>query len=426
MEDMQQVSLSSLYSGVRNRTQSLVAELGAEDMLVQTMADVSPTKWHLAHTTWFWETFLLREHLPGYKEFSSEYNYLFNSYYNGIGDRHDRPERGFLSRPPLGEVLGYRAHVDAAMMRLLGANQDLKNAALAPLIQLGLAHEEQHQELILTDIKHVLSRHPFAPAAFQAQTSRAVAQSGPPGWVAFDGGIVEIGAEAGGFHFDNEGPRHKAILTPFALADRLATNRDYADFIADGGYGTATLWLSDGWARVQAEGWTAPLYWREGAAGWEEFTLHGQQTLDPDGPVIHLSYYEASAFAEWSGARLPDEREWEHAATTGARACDGRFVDPGLSAHPGVTPQSASAAGGLRQMFGDAWEWTRSAYSPYPRYRPAPGAVGEYNGKFMCGQFVLRGGSCATARDHVRSTYRNFFPPEARWQFSGVRLARDI
>ena len=426
MEDMQQVSLSSLYSGVRNRTLSLVAELGAEDMLVQTMADVSPTKWHLAHTTWFWETFLLREHLPGYKEFSCEYNYLFNSYYNGIGDRHDRPERGFLSRPPLGEVLGYRAHVDAAMMRLLGANQDLKNAALAPLIQLGLAHEEQHQELILTDIKHVLSRHPFAPAAFQAQTSRAVAQSGPPGWVAFDGGIVEIGAEAGGFHFDNEGPRHKAILTPFALADRLATNRDYADFIADGGYGTATLWLSDGWARVQAEGWTAPLYWREGAAGWEEFTLHGQQTLDPDGPVIHLSYYEASAFAEWSGARLPDEREWEHAATTGARACDGRFVDPGLSAHPGVTPQSASAAGGLRQMFGDAWEWTRSAYSPYPRYRPAPGAVGEYNGKFMCGQFVLRGGSCATARDHVRSTYRNFFPPEARWQFSGVRLARDI
>lgn len=426
MEDMQQVSLSSLYSGVRNRTQSLVAELGAEDMLVQTMADVSPTKWHLAHTTWFWETFLLREHLPGYKEFSCEYNYLFNSYYNGIGDRHDRPERGFLSRPPLGEVLDYRAHVDAAMMRLLGANQDLKNAALAPLIQLGLAHEEQHQELILTDIKHVLSRHPFAPAAFQAQTSRAVTQSGPPGWVAFDGGIVEIGAEAGGFHFDNEGPRHKAILTPFALADRLATNRDYADFIADGGYGTATLWLSDGWARVQAEGWTAPLYWREGAAGWEEFTLHGQQTLDPDGPVIHLSYYEASAFAEWSGARLPDEREWEHAATTGARACDGRFVDPGLSAHPGVTPQSASAAGGLRQMFGDAWEWTRSAYSPYPRYRPAPGAVGEYNGKFMCGQFVLRGGSCATARDHVRSTYRNFFPPEARWQFSGVRLARDI
>ncbi|MFY0637792.1 ergothioneine biosynthesis protein EgtB [Maricaulis maris] len=426
MEDMRQVSLSSLYSGVRNRTQSLVAGLSAEDMLVQTMADVSPTKWHLAHTTWFWETFLLREYCPGYEEFSCEYNYLFNSYYNGIGARHDRPERGFLSRPPLAEVLDYRAHVDAAMMRLLGANQDIKNAALAPLIQLGLAHEEQHQELILTDIKHVLSRHPFAPAAFRAQSSRAVTPSGPPGWVEFDGGVVEIGAEAGGFHFDNEGPRHKAILTPFALADRLATNRDYADFIADGGYGTATLWLSDGWARVQAEGWAAPLYWREGAAGWEEFTLHGQQTLDPDAPVIHLSYYEASAFAEWSGARLPDEREWEHAATTGARACDGRFVDPGLSAHPGVTPQSAAAAGGLRQMFGDAWEWTRSAYSPYPRYRPAAGAVGEYNGKFMCGQFVLRGGSCATAPDHVRSTYRNFFPPEARWQFSGVRLARDI
>jgi len=426
MEDMRPVSLSSLYSGVRDRTQSLVAGLSAEDMLVQTMADVSPTKWHLAHTTWFWETFLLREHLPGYVEFSSEYNYLFNSYYDGIGDRHARPERGFLSRPPHEDVLSYRAHVDAAMTRLLSIDQDIENAALAPLIQLGLAHEEQHQELILTDIKHVLSRHPFAPAAFPAPTSGAGTRAGAPGWVGFDGGVVEIGAREEGFHFDNEGPRHQTILTPFALADRLATNRDYAAFIADGGYDTAALWLSDGWARVLAEGWRAPLYWREGEAGWEELTLHGQYPLEPDAPVIHLSYYEASAFAEWSGARLPDEREWEHAAMTVSRTRDGRFAEPGRSAHPGVTPEVQAGAGGLRQMFGDAWEWTRSAYSPYPRYRPAAGAVGEYNGKFMCGQFVLRGGSCATAPDHIRPTYRNFFPPEARWQFSGVRLARDV
>ncbi len=426
MEDMRPVSLLSLYSGVRERTQSLVAGLSAEDMLVQTMADVSPTKWHLAHTTWFWETFLLRDNLAGYQEFSSEYNYLFNSYYDGIGDRHDRAERGVLSRPSLDDVLAYRAHVDAGMTCLLGVDQDIEKTSLGSLVQLGLAHEEQHQELILTDIKHVLSRHPFAPAAFPALPARAAPGSGAPGWVEFDGGIVEIGAEAAGFHFDNEGPRHQAILTPFALADRLATNRDYADFIADGGYDTATLWLSDGWAHLQSNGWRAPLYWREGETGWDEFTLHGQHPLDPDGPVIHLSYYEASAFAEWSGARLPDEGEWEFAALTAARACDGRFAEPGLSAHPGVTPASKSSVSGLRQMYGDAWEWTRSAYSAYPRYRPAEGAVGEYNGKFMCGQFVLRGGSCATAPDHVRPTYRNFFPPEARWQFSGVRLARDI
>ncbi|WP_291842247.1 ergothioneine biosynthesis protein EgtB [Maricaulis sp.] len=425
MDDMRQVSLLTRYTAVRDRTQSLVAGLSAEDMLVQTMPDVSPTKWHLAHTTWFWETFLLRENLEGYQEFSPEFNYLFNSYYDGIGERHPRPERGFLSRPSLSEVMDYRAHTDAAMARLLAVDQDSKNARLEPLIQLGLAHEEQHQELMLTDIKHVLSRHPFAPAAYAGGDAGEAAPVGEPGWVGFDGGEVAIGIEAGGFHFDNEGPPHKTILTPYALADRLATNRDYGDFIADGGYTTPSLWLSDGWARVRSEGWSAPLYWRRSETRWEEFTLHGQQPVTPDAPVIHLSYYEASAFAEWSGARLPGEAEWEHAARK-CRGADGRFAQAGISAHPSAASPPGSGPTRLRQMFGDAWEWTRSDYCAYPRYRPAAGAVGEYNGKFMSGQYVLRGGSCATAPGHVRASYRNFFPPEARWQFSGVRLARDI
>lgn len=425
MDDMITASFHTRFSGVRQKTQSLVAGLGAEDMLVQTMPDVSPTKWHLAHTTWFWETFLLRGRLDGYQEYNSEFNYLFNSYYDGIGERHSRAERGVLSRPFLEDVLAYRAHVDEAMGHLLSVDQNIENADLLPLIELGIAHEEQHQELILTDIKHVLSRHPFAPSAFSAPDRSRPATPGAPSWMSFDGGVVEVGAVPECFHFDNEGPRHKVIVTPFALADRLATNRDYADFIADGGYRTPTLWLSDGWARVQAENWSAPLYWRSGDTGWEEFTLHGQHALDPDAPVIHLSYYEASAFAEWCGARLPGEHEWEYAAVKSPGDV-GRFAQPGRSAHPGAAVEPAPTAGGLRQMFGDAWEWTRSAYSAYPRFRPAAGAVGEYNGKFMCGQFVLRGGSCATPPRHVRATYRNFFPPDARWQFSGVRLARDI
>jgi len=423
---MRPVSVLARFSSVREATQLLVAGLGVEDMVVQTMPDVSPTKWHLAHTSWFWETFLLRPYSQGYQEFSSEFNYLFNSYYNGIGARHARHERGFLSRPTLDRVLAYRAHVDDAMACLLSIDHGVENTAILELVDLGLAHEEQHQELILTDIKHVLSRHPFAPKAHPApKVDPGEADDGPCGWVEFDGGTVEIGTGDGRFHFDNEGPRHQVILTPFALADRLVSNRDYLEFIEDGGYRMAGLWLSDGWARVEAEGWTSPLYWHEGDEGWETFTLHGQQSLDLDAPVTHLSYYEASAFAEWSGARLPDEREWELGAST-RRSVDGRFCTPGRSAHPGATPMHRNSGAGLRQMFGDVWEWTRSAYLPYPRFRPAPGAVGEYNGKFMCGQFVLRGGSCATAPGHVRTTYRNFFPPEARWQFSGLRLAKDI
>lgn len=410
------------YSRVRESTQSLVAVLDREDMLVQTMADVSPTKWHLAHTSWFWETFLLQEYLDGYVAYDSHYNYLFNSYYNAIGARHARVERGFLSRPGLDEVLGYRQHVDRAMLDLLGVYQDGDFSAIEALLRLGLAHEEQHQELILTDIKHVLSRHPFSPIAFPERSPTVSPMpEAAASWMGFDGGVFEFGIEDAPFQFDNEGPRHQAVLTPFALADRPVTNGEYAAFIRDGGYRTPALWLSDGWARVEAENWRAPLYWRELDGEWREFTLHGETVPLSDAPVAHLSFYEASAYAEWAGARLPGEREWEHAALRAAGP-DGRFALPGFSAHPDVSTPGE----GLRQMFGGVWEWTRSDYAPYPRYRPAVGAVGEYNGKFMSGQYVLRGGSCATPAGHVRPTYRNFFPPQARWQFSGLRLAKDI
>tara|TARA_R110000868_G_scaffold57591_2_gene177790 strand:- start:20018 stop:21190 length:1173 start_codon:yes stop_codon:yes gene_type:complete len=390
-------------------------------MVIQTMDDVSPTKWHLAHTTWFWETFLLQEFVPGYEVFDSEYNYLFNSYYDTVGARHARSERGALSRPGLGSVLEYRRHVDQAMTDLLSGYSETDDCPFSELLRLGLAHEEQHQELILTDIKHVLSRHPFPAAVWPVPVEPEAAAAEALNWVEFPGGTHRFGTEPDVFHFDNEGPRHEAILTPFALADRPVSNREYAAFVKDGGYRTPTLWLADGWAAICAGNWTAPLYWREREDGWRAFTLHGEVPLAPDAPVAHLSYYEASAYAEWAGARLPDEREWEHAALT-CPGPDGRFARPGQSAHPGVSPDGE----GLRQMFGGVWEWTRSAYSPYPRYRPPVGAVGEYNGKFMCGQYVLRGGSCATAPGHIRAGYRNFFPPAARWQFSGLRLAQDI
>ena len=422
MKDMSELILLAEYSRVRTNTQTMVDHLGCEDMVIQTMPDVSPTKWHLAHTSWFWETFLLLESLDGYQEYRRDYNYLFNSYYEAIGERHPRERRGFLSRPGLTEVLGYREHVDEAMGRLLSALEGEALERLEPLVRLGLAHEEQHQELILTDIKHVLSHHPFAPIAFPERRPDVVAGDGAaPSWVGFDGGVFAFGAEGLPFQFDNEGPSHEAVLTPFALADRPVTNGEYAAFIRDGGYRTPSLWLADGWARLSAEGWQAPLYWRERDGEWREFTLHGEVEIRPDSPVVHLSYYEASAYAEWAGARLPGEREWEHAARRAAGP-DGRFAMPGYSAYPG----DCEPGTGLRQMFGGVWEWTRSDYAPYPRYRPAAGAVGEYNGKFMSGQYVLRGGSCATSRGHVRPTYRNFFPPQARWQFSGLRLAKDI
>ncbi|MDM7985571.1 MAG: ergothioneine biosynthesis protein EgtB [Maricaulis sp.] len=420
MDDQIYSSLFSLYSGVRERTQLLVSGFSAEDMTVQTMPDVSPTKWHLAHTTWFWECFVLRDHLEGYQEYSPEFNYLFNSYYEQVGARHARPERGFLTRPSAAEVLAYRAHVDAAMERLLSGNHEIDFAQVKALVELGVAHEEQHQELLVTDIKHVLSKHPFSPQAWPADTLTS-SELPELSWHAYEAGLYAFGHEAEGFHFDNEGPRHKYWLEAFALASRPVSNGEYLKFMADGGYSTAPLWLSEGWAAVNERGWAAPLYWRQRDGEWFEFTLAGERPVDPAAPVTHLSYFEASAFAEWAGARLPEEREWELAAAKHDPGLGDALV-PDHAPHPRSRPDQD----GYSQLFGGVWEWTRSAYSAYPRYRPAAGAVGEYNGKFMCGQFVLRGGSCATPLGHVRASYRNFFPPDARWQFSGLRLAKDI
>ena len=417
------------FERVRAVTEALSAPLSAEDQTVQSMPDASPTKWHLAHTTWFWETFVLEPHAPCYRVCDPRHGFLFNSYYEALGRRHARAQRGLISRPSVEDVLAYREHVNAGMARFAETAPETF-AELGDLIALGIAHEEQHQELLLTDIKHALSMNPFWDAAYPAPPAdgRPAGREadGAVRWVSFAETETEIGARGNGFAFDNETPRHRALLGGFALASRPVTNREYLAFIDDGGYRTPALWLSDGWAEVCAAERAAPLYWRRGEDGWETFTLHGPRPLDLDAPVAHLSYYEASAFAEWAGARLPDEGEWEHAAAA-LDPSHGHFLDPASSCHPAPAPaRGPSGSGdGLAQMFGDVWEWTRSSYAAYPRYRPVAGAIGEYNGKFMCGQYVLKGGSCATPRGHVRASYRNFFPPGARWQFSGVRLARD-
>lgn len=404
------------FGAVRAETLRLAAPLSAEDQQVQSMPDVSPTKWHLAHVTWFFETFLLQPHLQGYQPFDPVFGYLFNSYYEQVGERHPRPQRGLLSRPPLDHVLAYRAHVDAAMARLIEGASASSWAEIESLVELGLHHEQQHQELILMDIKHVFWTNPLLPAYAPAKASNVAAPS-PLEWLDFDGGLAEIGHDGSGFAFDNEGPRHKVWIEPYRLASRLSTCGEYLAFVEDGGYRRAELWLSDGWAAVGREGWTAPLYWREGEDGWEVFTLSGVRRLDLAEPVSHLSYFEADAFARWSGARLPTEAEWEAAA---ASAPISGNLGGARRHHP------APAEGrGLQQMIGDLWEWTMSPYVAYPRYRPPEGAVGEYNGKFMSGQMVLRGGAAVTPEGHVRPTYRNFFPPSARWAFSGVRLAAD-
>ena len=379
--------MKARYAEVRAQSLALAAPLSAEDAQVQSMPDVSPTKWHLAHLTWFFETFVLVPHLPGYEAYDPAFCYLFNSYYEAVGERHPRAERGLISRPSLAEVLAYRAHVDAAMARLADRED------LGEIIELGLNHEQQHQELMLMDIKHVLSRNPTDPV-YSATRAALPSLPVPRKWIDHPGGLVEIGHDGAGFAFDNEGPRHKVWLEPYRLADRLVTAGDWQAFIADGGYVRAELWLSDGWATVQAEGWTAPLYWRgDGTV----FTLSGRRAIDAAEPVVHVSYYEADAYARWAGARLPTEAEWEVFGT------DARFAG----------------------MSGEAWQWTASPYVAYPRFRAAPGAVGEYNGKFMSGQMVLRGGCRATPPGHVRPTYRNFFPPAARWCFGGLRLAAD-
>ena len=412
-------SLAERYRRVRGATGALVAGLTPEDAQIQSMPDASPAKWHLAHTAWFFETFLLQPFAAGYQPFDPAFAYLFNSYYEAVGPRHARPARGLITRPSLDDVKAYRAHVDAAMSELIGAAPDTVWAQAEPLITLGLHHEQQHQELILMDIKHAFSCNPLEPI-FRVRTDEAAGRPTALGWIAFEGGLRRIGHEGEGFAFDNEGPRHKVWLEPFRLADRPASAGDYADFIADDGYRRPELWLSDGWAAVQRNGWTAPLYWSEDEGGWSVFTLSGRRPIDPAEPVCHLSFYEADAYARWAGARLPTEAEWEVAAE-GSIAGAG-FVDDGRL-HP--APAGAPIGAAPRQMLGEVWEWTASAYLPYPGFKTAEGAVGEYNGKFMSGQMVLRGGACVTPQGHVRASYRNFFPPEARWAFSGVRLARD-
>jgi ergothioneine biosynthesis protein EgtB len=412
-------ALIAAYTRVRAATEALCSTLETEDYVIQAMPDVSPAKWHLAHVSWFFETFLLRPHLKGYRPVDERYAVLFNSYYNAVGPQFSRPERGTLSRPTVAQVYAYRAHVDEAMLRLLEGLAPEQAAALAPLVTLGIHHEQQHQELLLTDLKYNLAVNPLRPAYHQRAIPTAPAA--PLTWRAFAGGIVQVGHAGEGFAFDNEFPRHRVLLEPFCLASRPVTNAEYLAFMDGGGYATPALWLSQGWAAVQRERWEAPLHWERVDGQWHHFTLAGLVPVDGDAPVSHVSFVEAEAFAHWAGARLPSEEEWEHAL--GQLPMEGNLADSGL--HQPVSSGLAPEAGGMRQAFGDVWEWTRSAYLPYPGYRQAEGAVGEYNGKFMLGQMVLRGGSCATPASHIRGTYRNFFYPPDRWQFTGLRLAKD-
>jgi ergothioneine biosynthesis protein EgtB len=400
----------------RRQTVRLCEPLAAEDQVVQSMPDASPAKWHLAHTTWFFERFVLRQ--LGIGPVNDAYEYLFNSYYDSVGARHPRPRRGLLSRPTVDEVLAYRRAVDARLADLEGSP---RLADVASALELGKNHEEQHQELLLTDVKHLFGSSPLLPA-YRTDGAKAPAAEAPPplAWLPFEGGVASIGHGGGAFAFDNEGPRHSVYVAPFQIASRLVTAGDYLDFVRSAGYSRPELWLAEGWDWVQAERRRAPLYWNLDER--RVFTLHGERAIDPHEPVCHVSYYEADAYARWAGARLPTEAEWEIAAerTAAAERFDGVFADDAR-----LHPAPAARGRGLAQALGDAWEWTASAYLPYPGFRPLEGAFGEYNGKFMVSQMVLRGGSCATPRDHVRTTYRNFFPPTAQWQFSGIRLGRD-
>jgi ergothioneine biosynthesis protein EgtB len=407
------------YMRVRRATEALCAPLAIEDYVVQSMPDASPAKWHLAHTTWFFEEFVAGVWLRGYEPFEPRYRELFNSYYHSVGPQHPRPERGLLSRPTVGEVLRYRARVDIRLTPLLACAGD--DAALAARVALGLAHEQQHQELILTDVKHALACNPLRPA-YRAAPAPPRATAARLEFLAQRGGVRRIGYEGAGFCFDNERPAHYVFVAPYRIASRPVTNAEYRDFVRDGGYRRAVLWLADGWALAQRERWQRPLYWSEGLDA--EFTLGGERELDPHAPVCHLSHYEADAFARWAQARLPTEAEWELAA---ARApLTGNFLESGRL-HPAgrLAQPDGEGAPELSGIFGDVWEWTASPYTAYPGYAPPAGALCEYNGKFMINQLVLRGGSCATPGSHIRATYRNFFAPAARWQFSGLRLARD-
>ncbi|WP_262269450.1 ergothioneine biosynthesis protein EgtB [Microvirga yunnanensis] len=410
--------LERFYREVRHTSERLGEPLSDADATVQSMPDASPAKWHLAHTTWFFEAMVLSPHLTGYRTFDERFTFLFNSYYETLGARQPRPRRGMITRPTLDEVYAYRAHVDQAVFRLLG---ERPTPTIAELIELGCHHEQQHQELLLTDILHLFAQNPIRPV-YRDPAPVSVESTVPPAlsFTEFEGGVVEIGHGGVGFAFDSEGPRHRVLIEPFRLANRLVTNAEWMDFIEDGGYTKPLLWLSEGWAKVLAEGWSHPLYWETRDGQYWTMTLRGFQPVDPTAPVTHVSYFEADAFATWSGKRLPCEAEWEVAAQQ--LDVHGNFLNlNGLRPGP-ASPRTA----GVQQMFGDVWEWTRSPFSPYPRFRPVEGAVGEYNGKFMSGQFVLRGGSCVTPPGHLRASYRNFFPAHIRWQFAGLRLAEDV
>jgi ergothioneine biosynthesis protein EgtB len=419
--------LLARFHEVRDFTTSLCRGLAPEDCVVQSMPDVSPTKWHLAHTTWFFETFILKKWMTGYQPEIPEYAYLFNSYYNAAGDMHRRDLRGLISRPTVAEAMRYRAGIDDKIDNLIsGADENLFRE-IEPILILGINHEQQHQELLVTDIKHVFAQNPLYPVFRSAnsaarQTPVRLGPVAPYQFVDFDEAVIEIGHDGKGFSYDNEAPRHRALIPAFSLADRLVTNGEYLEFMEDGGYTRAQLWLSLGWMTVNEQRWSAPLYWTKRDDEWWNFTLSGLRPVDDNEPVTHVSYFEADAYANWAGARLPTEFEWERAAAD--LPMEGNFVES-ETFHP-QSPATSSQDRKLHQMFGDVWEWTRSSYSPYPGYRAEPGALGEYNGKFMCNQYVLRGGSCATSRTHIRKTYRNFFQPEKRWQFNGIRLARDL
>ncbi len=406
-------TLTDRFLATRSLTEELAAPLSAEDQTVQSMPDVSPTKWHRAHTSWFFETFLLAPSLPSYREFHPAFSALFNSYYQAVGSPFPRGERGLVSRPGVHEIGCYRAHVDHGMLALL---EGLLDGPTSSLVELGIHHEQQHQELLLMDIKHVLSRNPLEPAYAGLDSPSSSPAAVPTGWSKYPGGSYRIGHAGQSFGFDNEFPRHEVHLEPFVLADVPVTCAEWLAFIEDGGYHRPELWLSDGWAAVQSDGWECPLYWSRKDGGWEEFTLGGSKPLVPAQPVCHISYYEADAFSRWAGCRLPTEAEWEVAAAD--RPVTGHLLDL-RALHPQPVTDPAPSP------FGDVWQWTSSAYSPYPGFTVSPGAVGEYNGKFMVSQYVLRGGGCVTPADHIRATYRNFFPPSARWAFSGLRMARD-
>ena len=411
MADISPAALSARYRAIREQTLLLVRELQPEDTVVQTMPDVSPTKWHLAHVTWFFEHFVLEPWLRDYSRFDDQFHYLFNSYYYTVGDMHLRPQRGLLSRPTLAQVLGYRSYVDTAMQQLL--QTDAATDEVMQLVTLGMHHEQQHQELILTDIKHVFASNPLRPVVSRSLRTRPTMAVESYAFHPGASGIHSVGATGDGFAFDNETPRHQAQLHSHAIGSRLVTNGEYRDFIRDGGYRTCELWLSDGWATINKRGWRRPLYWDERLE--QEFTLGGDAEIDDNAPVCHVSFYEADAFARWAGARLPTEFEWEIAAQD--HSVNGNLL------HTNYWHPAASTGA---QFFGDVWEWTASSYAPYPGFKPLDGSLGEYNGKFMCNQMSVRGGSCVTSDNHIRASYRSFFYPDARWQFLGIRLAKDL